>query len=150
MKTIQKTLIALILIIPFLEIFLLLEVGSIIGAIPTILLVVSTAVVGANLVRQQGFATWQRLNNNLAQGIIPAYELTEGVLILAGGLLLITPGFFTDMLGFICLVPKLRHTIAQYVLEHHLFSVIQPGSPFSGARQAERDVLEGEFKKDGS
>ena len=148
MKTIQKTVIAFVLIIPFLEIYLLLEVGSIIGAIPTILLVIMTAFIGANLVRQQGFSIWQRLQANLAQGIMPAYELIEGVLILAGGLLLLTPGFFTDALGFMCLLPKLRQQVARYIFEHHLFSVIQGGSSFNTAQQRDSNVLEGEFKKD--
>lgn len=67
--------------------YLLLEVGSIIGVIPTIFLVMLTAFLGATLVRQQGFNTWQRLQSSLAQGIMPANELVEGLLLLIGGLL---------------------------------------------------------------
>ena len=67
-----------VLIIPFAEIYLLLQVGSIIGAFPTIFLVVFTAAVGAWLLRQQGFATFRRFQENLAQGVIPAYEIIEG------------------------------------------------------------------------
>lgn len=148
MKTFQKYVLLVILIIPFLEMYLLLEVGSFIGVIPTILLVMLTAFLGAALVRQQGFATWQRLQSSLAQGIMPAYELVEGLLLLIGGLLLLTPGFFTDALGLICLLPNTRTRIARYLVEHRLFSVMQPSSPFEAKRPAEQDVLEGEFRKE--
>ena len=148
MKTIQKSLLLIILIIPFLEMYLLLEVGSIIGVIPTIFLVMFTAFLGAALVRQQGFNTWQRLQSSLAQGIMPAYELVEGLLLLIGGLLLLTPGFFTDALGLICLLPNTRQRIARYLLEHRLFKVMQPNNPFQAKQPREQDVLEGEYRKD--
>jgi UPF0716 protein FxsA len=104
----------LVLLIPFIEIYLLLKVGGMIGAFPTIFLVVFTAVLGTWLLRQQGFATFQRLRTNLEQGTIPAYEMIEGPIILVGGILLLTPGFITDILGFACLIPILRRRIAQY------------------------------------
>ena len=134
-----------VLIIPFAEIYLLLLVGGIIGAFPTIFLVVFTAALGAWLLRQQGFATFRRFQENLAQGMIPAYEMIEGPIILLGGLLLLTPGFITDILGFACLIPPLRKKIAQYVIEHHL---IQAGGSFQQERAAEKNVLEGEFRKE--
>jgi UPF0716 protein FxsA len=134
-----------VLIIPFAEIYLLLQVGSIIGALPTIFLVVFTAALGAWLLRLQGFATFRRFQENLAQGVIPAYEMIEGPIILLGGLLLLTPGFITDVLGLACLIPCLRKKIAQYVIESHL---IQAGGPFQQEKTAEKNVLEGEFRKD--
>ncbi len=135
----------LVLIIPFVEIYLLLKVSGVIGAFPTIFLVVFTAVLGAWLLRQQGFATFQRLQANLAQGKIPTYEIIEGPIILVGGALLLTPGFITDLLGFACLVPQLRRNIARYVIENHL---VQSGGNFQWGRAKDRDVLEGEFRKD--
>jgi UPF0716 protein FxsA len=135
----------LVLIVPFLEIYLLLQVGGIIGAFPTIFLVVFTAVLGAWLLRQQGFATFQRLQANLAQGKIPAYEMIEGPIILVGGALLLTPGFITDTMGFICLIPQFRRKIAQYIIENHL---VQVGGQYQWGRSKETDVLEGEFRKD--
>jgi len=135
----------LILLIPFIEIYLLLQVGGIIGAFPTILLVVFTAALGTWLVRQQGFATFQRLQANLAQGTIPAYEMIEGPIILVGGLLLLTPGFITDILGLACLIPQLRRKIAQYVIENHL---VQSGGQFQWGKPKEQDALEGEFHKE--
>ncbi|UOA08818.1 FxsA family protein [Methylobacter sp. S3L5C] len=134
-----------VLIIPFAEIYLLLQVGSMIGALPTIFLVVFTAALGAWLLRLQGFATFRRFQESLAQGVIPAYEMIEGPIILLGGLLLLTPGFITDILGFICLIPSLRKKLAQYVIENRL---IQAGGPFQQEKTAEKNILEGEFHKD--
>jgi UPF0716 protein FxsA len=135
----------LVLIIPFVEIYLLLKVGGIIGAFPTIFLVVFTAVLGAWLLKQQGFATFQRLRTNLEQGKIPAYEMIEGPIILVGGALLLTPGFITDVLGFACLIPQLRRKIAQYIIENYL---VQAGGAFQPGKSADKDPLEGEFRKE--
>jgi UPF0716 protein FxsA len=140
-----RILFLVVLIIPFAEIYLLLQVGSIIGAFPTIILVVFTAALGAWLLRQQGFATFRQFQENLAQGVIPAYEMIEGPIILLGGILLLTPGFITDILGFACLIPPLRKKIAQYVIEHHL---IQTGGYFQQDKATEKNILEGEFRKE--
>jgi UPF0716 protein FxsA len=107
--------------------------------------VVFTAAVGAWLLKQQGFVTFRRFQENLAQGIVPAYEMIEGPIILLGGLLLLTPGFITDILGFFCLIPPLRKKMAQYVIENHL---IQSGWPFQKQSTTDKTVLEGEFKKE--
>ena len=135
----------IVLIVPFAEIYLLLEVGSIIGAFLTILLVVSTAVLGAWLLRQQGFATFRRFQESMARGEIPAYEMIEGPLILLGGALLLTPGFLTDILGLVCLIPSSRKKLAQYIIEHHLVHA----SGFGAANKpTEGKVLEGEFRRE--
>lgn len=146
MKAIQ-VLFAFFLIVPFIEIYVLLQVGSIIGAFPTIFCVVFTAVLGAWLLRKQGFATWQRFQSNLQQGQIPAYEMIEGPILLIGGALLLTPGFFTDLLGFACLIPALRRKIAQYVIENHLLAA-QTGSIFKQKANFNEGAIEGEFKKE--
>lgn len=144
MKTFQ-ILFLVVLVIPFAEIYLLLQVGGMIGALPTIFLVVFTAVLGAGLLKQQGFATFQRFQAGLAQGEVPAYEMIEGPIILLGGALLLTPGFITDMLGFACLVPRLRRNIARYLIENHL---IQAVGAARQSRPTEKNVLEGEFYKE--
>lgn len=136
------------LVVPFVEIYVLLQVGSLIGAFLTIFLVVFTAALGAWLLRRQGFATWQRFQANLAQGMLPAFEMIEGPILLVGGALLLTPGFFTDILGFACLVPALRRKIAQHIIENHLLAT-GPDSVFKQSRQ-NADVLEGEFSKEDS
>ena len=135
------------LVVPFVEIYVLLQVGSLIGAFPTIFLVVFTAALGAWLLRRQGFATWQRFQTNLAQGTIPAYEMIEGPILLVGGALLLTPGFFTDILGFTCLIPALRRRIARYIIENHLLSVVTSGQAGPHSRQPQ-DIIEGEYTKD--
>lgn len=133
----------IVLVVPFVEIYLLLQVGGILGPFPTIFLVVLTAVIGTAMLRQQGLATWQRFQQSMAQGEIPAYEIIEGPILLVGGALLLTPGFITDMLGFACLVPSLRKRIAQYLLENHLLRA-------AGFQRSDKrpDVLEGEFRRD--
>lgn len=135
----------LFLIIPFVEIYLLLTIGGMIGALPTIFLVVFTAVLGAWLLRRQGFATWQRFQRCLEQGAVPAFEMIEGPILLVGGALLLTPGFFTDAVGFACLIPQVRTKIARYVIENYL---IRTEGPFQPSGSAEQDVLEGEYRKE--
>ena len=135
------------LTIPFVEIYLLLQIGGIVGVLPTVLLVVFTAVLGAWLLRQQGFATWKRFQENLNQGSIPAYEMIEGPILLVGGALLLTPGFFTDLLGFACLIPPVRRYFARHILEKYLIN-IQTGRPFGHPEKESDRVIEGEFKKE--
>jgi len=133
------------LVIPFVEIYLLLQIGGIVGVFPTIALVVLTAIIGAGLLRQQGLATWQRFQDNLAKGTLPAYEMVEGPILLVGGALLLTPGFFTDIIGFACLIPPMRKKIAQYIIEKRL---VQAGMPPHQQPKAQPDVIEGEFRKE--
>jgi UPF0716 protein FxsA len=135
----------LVLIVPFVEIYLLLQVGAIIGALPTIILVVFTALLGSWLLKQQGFATLQRFQTSLNNGEIPAYEMIEGPIILVGGALLLTPGFVTDLLGFACLIPQLRRKIAQYVIENFL---VNSTAQFRQRPSQQADALEGEFNKE--
>jgi UPF0716 protein FxsA len=106
----------LFFIVPLVEVYLLIQVGSVIGAGWTILLVVTTAVIGVNLLRQQGISTLMRANQAMSRGEIPAMEMMEGMLLAVGGALLITPGFFTDVLGFLCLIPQTRRGIIQRLL----------------------------------
>lgn len=135
------------LVVPFVEIYLLLQLGGVVGIFPTILLVVFTAVLGAWLLRQQGFSTWQRFQTSLAQGKVPAYEMIEGPILLVGGALLLTPGFFTDALGFACLIPQVRRKFAQYLIENSLINT-QTTSPFQKPEKKPSHIIEGEFKKE--
>lgn len=145
MKTLHFILLIL-LIIPFVELYLLLEVGSFLGVFPTIFMIIFTGVLGVWMFRQQGFSTLKRFQESVNRGEIPAYEMIEGPILMIGGALLIAPGFFTDVLGFACLIPPLRKAIAKYVIEHYLVTP-QSGSPFSQNTQA-RTAIEGEFRKE--
>ena len=107
--------------IPLIEIYFLIQVGEVIGALPTILLVVLTAVLGAFLLRQQGVATLARFQQSMSQGHMPAAALLEGVMLVLGGALLMTPGFFTDAIGFACLLPFSRQWLAKMMMSR--FSV---------------------------
>ncbi len=98
----------LFLVVPLLEIYLLIKAGSVIGALPTVALVVFTAVLGGFLLRLQGLSTLNRMRANMTQGKLPAMEIMEGAALLVAGGLLLTPGFFTDAIGFLLLIPPLR------------------------------------------
>jgi len=105
------------LVIPVIEIYFLIKVSEIIEVFPTIILVLLTAVIGAGLLRQQGISTLSRLQNNLGQGKLPAQEIIEGVLLAVGGALLMTPGFVTDTIGFLCLFPFSRKIMAKIIMK---------------------------------
>ncbi len=113
----------LFITIPIIEMYVLILVGSHIGAITTIALVVLTATIGLWLFKREGFATLQRLQGKLNQGEIPGRELLEGVMLLIGGALLLTPGFVTDAIGFVCLLPGLRQPIAEWLVQRGILSM---------------------------
>ena len=108
-------LLLLFILVPLLELALLIEIGQRVGVWPTIALVVGTGFAGAALARWQGFLVLGRIQDELRNGHIPAGELLDGLLILAGGLLLLTPGLLTDMAGFSMLIPGTRQRIRQWL-----------------------------------
>jgi len=101
-------LLILVILLPILEIYVLIESGRLIGVWSTVLLVVLTGIAGSWLMRQQGFALLGRIQGELAAGQLPAGALLDGALVIAGGMLLLTPGFCTDLAGFTMLVPATR------------------------------------------
>lgn len=102
-------------VVPVIEIYLLIKVGKVMGALPTVALLLLISLMGAWLVRSQGFAILERIRQDLAEGRAPAASLLDGALVLVGGILLLTPGFFTDLLGLFFLVPASRAIIKQFV-----------------------------------
>ena len=121
----MKTLFFIFLATPLIEIYLLIKIGNVVGAGATIFLVVLTAVLGAYLVRAQGFSTLANVQAQLARGRMPALEIMEGVVLFIAGALLLTPGFFTDAIGFVFLTPPLRRLIIHNIIEHGLFRARQ-------------------------
>ncbi len=115
---------------PIVEMYLLLTVGDMIGAIPTIGLVVLTAVIGVALLRQQGLATLTRAQQRLAEGGIPAAEMADGLLLAVAGPLLVTPGFATDAMGFALLTPAIRRWLGRAVAARMV--VVGPQGGFGG------------------
>ncbi len=103
----------LFVLTPLVELAILVYLGTIIGALYTILIVVATGILGAFMARNQGLATLSRIRGSIERGIIPSNEIFDGALILAGGLLLLTPGIITDMIGFAVLVPQTRRIIGR-------------------------------------
>jgi len=156
----------LFITVPLIEMVVLIKVGQQIGALPTIALVILTAVIGIALLKRQGIAMLNRANWKLNQGQIPAREMAEGIVLAVGGALLLTPGFVTDALGFICILPGSRHFLLSQVLKNISVNPIhqtnnqnqwqkpeqnhwesthqrpeQPDKPKSG------DVIEGEYEE---
>lgn len=102
-------LLILFTVVPLIELALLIKLGNLIGLWPTILIVIATGVLGAALARSQGTRTVGAIRAELAQGRAPTESLINGLLILAGGVVLLTPGLLTDLLGFSLLIPLTRN-----------------------------------------
>ncbi|MCL4111180.1 UNVERIFIED_CONTAM: hypothetical protein GTU68_043093 [Idotea baltica] len=141
----------LFLVIPIIEIFFLIKVGESIGIFPTIILVILTAVIGAGLLRQQGLSTLARFQQNISTGKLPAQEMVEGILLAVGGALLMTPGFVTDTMGFLCLLPFSRKYIASNVIKRSTTKFTAGVSGGAGGFYQESDtrsdsnIVEGEY-----
>ncbi|HUV20272.1 MAG TPA: FxsA family protein [Gammaproteobacteria bacterium] len=110
------------LAVPIVEIYLLIQVGQVIGAGWTILLVVLTAVIGVWLLRIQGLSTLTRAQRRLQENELPAREILEGMALVVAGAFLLTPGFFTDTLGFLLLFPPTRIWLASLVASRMVVS----------------------------
>ena len=135
----------LFIAVPIVEMWLLLEVGGVIGAVPTIGLVVLTAALGAVLVRAQGFSTIRQVHRSLDAGEVPAVAIIEGIFLLVAGALLLTPGFLTDAIGFGCLVPPLRRALILRFIERRVVRS-QHGAGTSTPRRGH--VFEGEYERE--
>ena len=110
-------LLMLFVIVPVTEIYILIEVGKRIGSLATISIIIFTGILGAYLVKNQGFMILKKIQNDLNDGIMPGDSLIQGAIILAGGILLLTPGFVTDIAGFIFLIPVSRNVVKKYLLK---------------------------------
>ena len=119
------------MLVPIVEMWILIEVGGWIGALPTISLVVLTATLGLSLLKRQGLSILMSARRKMDEGSIPASELVSGVMIAVGGALLLTPGFVTDAIGFALLIPQTRQWL--------LFKLID--------RYRDKIIIEGEFHR---
>ena len=156
----------LFIAIPLIELYFIIVVGEAIGALWTVLLVILTSVIGVNLLRIQGMSTLMRAQRNMAQGQIPAMEMMEGIALAVAGVLLITPGFITDAIGMLCLIPASRQAIIRYIMArasvHGSFNSTMGGFESHrppGHQQQDRDTdsstghrvgrtIEGEYKRE--
>jgi UPF0716 protein FxsA len=101
-------LLLLFIVVPLLELYVILQVGEAIGVLPTIAILIADSLLGSFLMRSQGRRAWQRFNLAISEGRVPAREAIDGVLVVFGGALLLTPGFVTDVLGGLLLLPFTR------------------------------------------
>jgi UPF0716 protein FxsA len=101
-------LILLFIVVPIVELYVIIQVGGAIGVLPTIAILIADSLLGSMLMRAQGRAAWRRFNAALTEGRIPHREVLDGALVIFGGALLLTPGFVTDILGIVLLLPPTR------------------------------------------
>jgi UPF0716 protein FxsA len=109
-------LVALFILVPLAELYVILAVGDAIGVVWTILLLATDSVLGSLLLRSQGRVVWRRFNEALATGRMPHREVQDGVLVIFGGAFLITPGFITDVVGLLMLLPPTRAVVRRLVM----------------------------------
>jgi UPF0716 protein FxsA len=133
-------LLLLFLLVPILELWLLIRIGGLIGAWPTVAWVIGAAMVGTFLVRIQGFAVLQRARAAMAAGEFPATSLLDGLFLLLAGLLLILPGFLTDIIGLLLFVPPFRRWLGAALWE---WLSHRPDITIFGTGRGR--VIEGEF-----
>ncbi len=112
---ILRYLLVLFVVVPIVELFVLLKLAELVGALATIALILLTGVVGAFLAKSQGIAAWRRIQNEFSRGHMPTDELLDGLMIFAGGVTLLTPGLITDTLGFCLMIPYTRYLIKLYL-----------------------------------
>ena len=142
----------LFVIMTLLEIYVLVSVGEAIGGFSTVLLVVITALIGSTLLKQQGFSTLSKAQQSMAQGQTPAFEMLEGVVIVISGVLLLTPGFITDVLGLLGLMPFSRAYFIEHILKQNAQRVFSRGNTVfiqrSSTNHQERKPDEANKRKD--
>ena len=134
--------------VPLIEIGLFIQVGQAIGLWSTLAVVILTAVIGTWLLRQQGLRTLQKFQMEVAQGAIPTVTLFDGICLLVAGVLLLTPGFFTDAIGFLLFVPAFRQVMRQFFAARIQASstfTYQQSSPYQEPKGP--TVIDGEYEE---
>jgi UPF0716 protein FxsA len=146
-------LVALFIVVPIVELYVIIQIGSLIGVWPTIALLLADAVLGSLLLRHQGRGAWRRFNQALAERRFPGREVADGLLIAVGGTLLLTPGFVTDILGAIFLIPPTR-ALVRRLLRGYMgkrFAVVGvpgPGAAGPAGRSYDFDATAEEIPSD--
>lgn len=113
----MRLLLFLLVVIPACEIGVFILSGKLIGVVPTVLLILLTGITGAWLAKKQGLKTMQKFQDDLRQGRFPNDAIMDGMIILAGGIMLLTPGFLTDISGFLLLFPKTRNLLKPFIIQ---------------------------------
>ncbi len=137
-------LVALFILVPIAELAVIIQVGETIGVWWTIALLIADSILGSLLMRSQGRAAWRRFNQALGAGRVPAREVADGVLVIFGGALLLTPGFITDIVGLLFLLPPTRAVIRRVFLRQTLKRITISMAGVQVPRDARRaDDVEG-------
>jgi len=131
-------LVALFIVVPLAELYVILRVGDAIGVVWTILLLAADSILGSLLLRAQGRAVWRRFNEALSDGKPPAREVLDGVLVIFGGAFLITPGFLTDIIGLALLIPPSRAVVRRIVASRLGRRFVVAGPAAAAARAGRR------------
>lgn len=133
------------LVVPIVEIYILIQVGEVIGALWTIIFVVLTAVIGVQLLKRQGMSTLSRAQNKMNSGEMPAAELLEGIALIVAGAFLLTPGFFTDAFGFLLLFQPTRMMMVKALSSKLVSSgsFVMHGNAQQPRQNNSGDVIEG-------
>jgi UPF0716 protein FxsA len=126
-------LVLVFIVVPIAELFVIIQVGELIGVWPTLLLLLLDAIVGSWLLKREGRAAWRRFNEALAERRMPGKEVADGFLVILGGALLIAPGFLTDILGVLLLIPVTRAVFRRILRRWTVGRVAIVGFPGGGA-----------------
>ncbi|WP_249691567.1 FxsA family protein [Stappia sp. WLB 29] len=126
--------------LPLLEILVFVEVGSEIGAVPTVLLTIATAVAGSLMLRLQGLSLLRRVRAEMDRGQVPGEDIMQGALIVVASVLLLIPGFVTDALGLLLFVPPLRAAIARIMVRNAKVTVVRAGARRKGQGEGVVDL----------
>jgi len=127
----------LFIAVPILELYVIIKVGGLIGVLPTLALLLAISLLGATLLRHQGRGAWRRFNEAIAARRLPGREVADGLLITIGGALLLTPGFITDAVGLLLLLPPTRAVVRRLLRAYfgHRFVVVGVGGAGGAPRQ---------------
>jgi len=131
-------LLILFVLVPIAELYVIIQIGEAIGVLPTIAILVADSIIGSVLMRTQGRAAWRRFNAAVSEGRVPTREVLDGVLVVAGGLALLTPGFLTDVVGVLFLLPPTRAVIRRVFLGRLAARMALTGASWGVGRMASR------------
>ncbi|MBJ7553382.1 FxsA family protein [Marinomonas spartinae] len=142
----------LFILVPIIEMTVLIKVGSHIGALATIGLVLLTAILGVTIIRKQGLETALKAQEKMARGELPASEVAEGIMLIFAGLCLMMPGFITDAIGGLLLIPPLRRLFAAGLVVNFIASMVKKGSRWTSYSRydyhAQGETIDGEYSKE--
>ena len=133
-------LILALIVVPLAELYVLIQVGHALGVLPTIALLLLDSIVGAALLRREGRRAWRALRQALEERRLPAREVADGALVVFGGALLLTPGFLTDVLGLLCILPLTRGVLRSALTRIVAGRFGVPGGPGARGGRGARDV----------